>query len=102
MSKKFRVAVAACAAVLALAACAKKGEQAAGVNNNSPVLAVVNGKNITANDFKEEAAALNPYAINALKDPKNRQKFLENIEDKQLIVQKAEDMGMNKDPKLVA
>ncbi len=102
MSKKLSIAIAVCAAVFALAACAKKGGQPGAANDNSSVLAVVNGTNITANDFKAEAAALNPYAVAALKDPKNKQKFLENIEDKQLIVQKAIDMGMDKDPKIVA
>ncbi len=102
MSKKLKVALAVCAAVLALAACAKKGGQTTASGDNSPVLAVVNGTNITADDFKAEAAALNPYAASALKDPKNRQKFLENIEDKRLIVQKALDMGMDKDPRIVS
>ncbi len=102
MSKKLRVALAVCAAVFALAACANKGGQTTASGGNSPVLAVVNGTNITANDFKAEAAALSPYAASALQNPKNRQKFLKNIEDKQLIVQKALAMGMDKDRRIVS
>ncbi len=69
---------------------------------NSPVIAVVNGQDITAEDYQEEAAALSPYAMKALEDPKNKEKFLENLEDKRLIVQKAESMGLDKDPEMAA
>lgn len=104
MSNKLKVVAAACALLFVVAACAKKGEQAAGTNQagNSVVIAVVNGQNITAGDYQEEAAALSPYAMQALQDPKNKEKFLENLEDRQLIVQKAEDMGLDKDPDMVA
>jgi peptidyl-prolyl cis-trans isomerase C len=103
MPKKLKVIAAACALLFVFAACAKKGEQA-GTNQagNSPVLAVVNGQPITAEDYQEEAAALSPYAMKALEDPANKEKFLENLEDKRLIVQKAENMGLDKDPEMAA
>jgi len=103
MSNKLKVIAAACALLFVFAACTKKGEQAAGTKaGNSPVIAVVNGHNITAEDFQEEAAALSPFAMKALEDPANKEKFLENLEDKRLIVQKAESMGLDKDPELAA
>jgi len=103
MSNKLKVIAAACALLFVFAACAKKGEQAAGTKTgNSPVIAVVNGQDITAEDYQEEAAALSPYAVKALEDPKNKEKFLENLEDKRLIVQKAESMGLDKDPEMAA
>ena len=103
MSNKLKVIAAACALLFVFAACAKNGEQAAGTKTgNSPVIAVVNGQDITAEDYQEEAAALSPYAIKALEDPKNKEKFLENLEDKRLIVQKAESMGLDKDPEMAA
>ena len=103
MSNKLKVIAAACALLFVFAACAKKGEQAAGTKaGNSPVIAVVNGQDITAQDYQEEAAALSPYAVKALEDPKNKEKFLENLEDKRLIVQKAESMGLDKDPEMQA
>ena len=103
MSNKLKVIAAACALLFVFAACAKNGEQAAGTKaGNSPVIAVVNGQDITAEDYQEEAAALSPYAMKALEDPKNKEKFLENLEDKRLIVQKAESMGLDKDPEMAA
>jgi peptidyl-prolyl cis-trans isomerase C len=103
MPKKLKVIAAACALLFVFAACAKKGEQA-GTNQagNSTVLAVVNGQPITAEDYQEEAAALSPFALKALEDPANKEKFLENLEDKRLIVQKAESMGLDKDPEMAA
>ncbi|MGC2424039.1 MAG: peptidylprolyl isomerase [Nitrospirota bacterium] len=104
MPNKLKAIAAVCALLFVFAACAKKGEQAGGTTQagNSPVLAVVNGQDITAADYQDEAAALSPYAVKALEDPKNKQKFLENLEDKQLIVQKAETMGLDKDPEMAA
>ena len=102
MSNKLKVIAAACALLFVFAACAKKGEQAGTKAGNSPVIAVVNGQEITAEDFQEEAAALSPYAMKALEDPKNKEKFLENLEDKRLIVQKAQSMGLDKDPEMAA
>jgi peptidyl-prolyl cis-trans isomerase C len=103
MSNKLKVVAAACALLFVFAACAKKGEQGTGATSgNSPVIAVVNGKDITAADYQQEAAALSPYAMQALQDPKNKEKFLENLEDKTLIVQKAENMGLDKDPEMQA
>jgi peptidyl-prolyl cis-trans isomerase C len=103
MPKKLKVIAAACALLFVFAACSKKGEQA-GTNQagNSTVLAVVNGQPITADDYQEEAAALSPFAMKALEDPANKEKFLENLEDKRLIVQKAESMGLDKDPEMAA
>ena len=104
MSNKLKAIAAVCALMFVFSACAKKGEQAGGTTQagNSPVLAVVNGQDITAADYQDEAAALSPYAVKALEDPKNKEKFLENLEDKQLIVQKAESMGLDKDPEMAA
>lgn len=89
---------------LALLACGPKGEQKpgeAGKKSASPVLAVVDGTDITAEDFKDEASSLSPMAVKALSDEKNKEKFLENLIDKQLVVEKAESMGLDKDPDVV-
>jgi peptidyl-prolyl cis-trans isomerase C len=94
----------AAALSVALIACGPKGEQKAGeagAKSASPVLAVVNGTNITADDFKDEASSLSPMAVKALSDEKNKAKFLDNLVDKQLIVQKAESAGLDKDPDVV-
>jgi len=99
---KTLVVIAASAALFA--ACGQKaGQEKAGEAakaDSSAVLAVVNGKNITAEDFKMEAASLSPMAIKSLADEKNKQKFLDNLVDKALIVQKAESLGMDKEPEV--
>ncbi|MGA2193094.1 MAG: peptidylprolyl isomerase [Nitrospirota bacterium] len=86
-------------AVVALFACSKK-EGTGKAADSSPVLAVVNGDPITVEDFREEAATLSPVAVRALQEDNNKDKFLDNLVDKQLIVQKAESMGLEKDPEV--
>jgi EpsD family peptidyl-prolyl cis-trans isomerase len=93
------------AAVALFTACGQKAGQEGGAgdaskSDASAVLAVVNGKNITVEDFKMEAASLSPMAMKSLDDVKNRQKFLDNLVDKALIVQRAESLGMEKDPEV--
>lgn len=102
-----KLAAAGAALTLLLAACGPKKEAATSPTSKesaapaSSVLAVVNGKDITADDFKAEASTLSPVAVNALGDAKNKEKFLDNLVDKQLIVQEAEKMGLDKDPEVV-
>jgi EpsD family peptidyl-prolyl cis-trans isomerase len=104
MHKKIAIAAAAIAVAAMLTACGPKQEEkkveTAAPQDKSLVLAVVNGKNITEDEFKEEAATLSPLAVNSLSEAENRDKFLDNLIDKQLIVQKAEAMGLEKDPEV--
>ncbi len=103
MSKKtFITAVLVVFAAAFLAACSQKAGQESKAANAADVLAVVNGAEISADEFKQEAASLPQGAIQALQSSdKNRDKFLENLIDKELIVQKAKASGMDKDPDLI-
>src|SRR5512135_1611284 len=107
MHNKFvKMAAAGAALTLVLAACGPKKEAANAPTSapsapSSQVLATVNGKDITVDDFKAEASTLSPLAVNALGEMKNKEKFLDNLVDKQLIVQEAEKMGLDKDPEVV-
>ncbi len=88
---------------LALFACSQGGQKAGepAKKSSAPVLATVDGTDITADDFKDETASLSPMAIKALADQKNKEKFLDNLIDKQLIVEKAQATGLDKDPEVV-
>ena len=104
-TKGLKTLVIMAAAAALFTACGQKAGQEgkageASKTDASAVLAVVNGKNITVDDFKVEAASLSPMAMKSLADEKNRQKFLDNLVDKALIVQKAESLGMEKDPEV--
>ena len=97
----FLVAVSA----LLLAACGEKGGApgaSAGPAKGAPgVLASVGGKDITVDDLKTEAASLSPYAVSALADRDVREKILDNLVTKRLILQDADSEGMAKDPEVV-
>ena len=95
--RKLILVLAAVLAAAMLLSCSK-GKEEAKPADSSPVLATVDGSNITADDYREEATSLSPAAISALNDPANREKFLDNLINKQLIVEKADAAGYDKDP----
>lgn len=99
----FKTMLISTALVLVLAACGQKPgtKGAAKGGPTSPVIAVVNGTDITAEDFKAEAANLSPVAQQALSENDNKQKFLDNLISKQLIIQEAEKKGLADDPDFV-
>lgn len=101
VKKTFIIALLAVLAAALLAACSQKASRQGKAANPSDVLAVVNGSDITVDEFKQEAASLPPGAVQALQSSdKNREKFLDNLIDKELIVQKAKAAGMDKDPEV--
>ena len=102
-----RKAVLAAVIVISLAACSQKPADNAAKPKDSAskadttVLAEVNGKKITAEDFKMEAASLGAGQIQSLSDDANKQKLIDKMVEKQLVVQKAVSAGLDKDPDVV-
>lgn len=61
------------------------------------VLARVNDKTITTEDFKREQEKLPEYIQASLETKDGKKQFLDNLVTRELIVQKAEKSGMDKD-----
>lgn len=82
------------AAVSALVGGCGKGkeEKAAG-----DVLAKVNAKVITMDDFRKEQKKLPPYIKGSLETAEGKRQFLDNLVTRELILQKAEKSGLDKD-----
>lgn len=91
-----------CAALLLFTyGCDKKPAAGKPAAEKSPVLVVVNNADITLDDYREEAAALSPAAQSVLVEPEARNKFLDNLVAKRLLVQQALKAGLDKDPEVV-
>lgn len=86
-------------AALALAIGCGKGKPEGGKGD---VLARINGKPITVEDFKKEQEKLPPYIQGSLATPEGKKQFLDNLVTKELILAKAEKAGMEKDPAVTA
>lgn len=96
------VAVAVVAAMSAGCGKGKSGENTAAVAVNGEVLAKVNGKVITTEDFKREEVKLPEYVKASLEDKEGKKKFLDNLITRELILQKAEKAGLEKDESVVS
>lgn len=93
------VAVAVSATMFA--GCGKgKGGEAAAVKGD--VLAKINNKVITMDEFKKEQDKLPPYVMASLQDMEGKKKFLDNLVTRELILQKAEKAGLDKDEAVVS
>jgi len=67
----------------------------------STVLAEVNGKKITINDFETAARRASPMQIQELGTPEGKKKFLDQMIRMRLLAQKARAVGLDKDPEAV-
>ena len=103
MKKVIVRSVVAVAVVAAMSAGCGKGKS--GETNSAPtgeVLAKVNGKVITTEDFKKEEVKLPEYVKASLEDKEGKKKFLDNLITRELILQKAEKSGLEKDESVVS
>lgn len=66
------------------------------------VLARVNGKVITMDQFNEEQAKLSPDIKATLGTAEGKKKFLETLVNKELLIAEAEKLGMGNDPSVAA
>ncbi len=103
-SYKLRTLLLVAVAALVLAACGEnagtKGGKTGEAKAGPGVVANVNGKELTIEDLKTEAASLSPMAVKALSDKNVRDKVLDNMVVKQLIMQEADKSGLAKDPEV--
>jgi len=100
--KKTLLLAAALIAVFGLlvTACNEESSGGASYTDNSPVLATVNGSKVTVDDFKADMASLPPYVAQTLSNPQVRDKFLDNLIDRKLLIQEARKEGLDKDPEI--
>lgn len=99
------IAVAVVAVMLAGCGKAKTTETKAGEANTaakSEVLARVNDKVITTEEFKKEQEKLPPYLKASLEAKDGKKQFLDNLVTRELILQKAEKSGMDKDASVLS
>ncbi|MBF8250452.1 MAG: Peptidylprolyl isomerase [Deltaproteobacteria bacterium] len=94
------VTVAVVAAMSAGCGKAKTGESNTAAAGE--VLARVNGKVITTEEFKKEQENLPPYLKASLEDKEGKKKFLDNLVTRELILQKAKKTGLDKDASVVS
>lgn len=66
------------------------------------VLARINGKAITMDDFKREQEKLPPYVKASLGTVEGKKQFLDNLVTRELIQAKAEKSGMDKDQAVIS
>ncbi len=101
MKRALTTGLAAVAAMgLFMGACSK--DNAAGpATDGSPVLATVNGEAVTTDEFKAEANSLSPYSGQILADEEARNKLLDNLISRKLIIQQARKDGYENDPEVV-
>lgn len=64
---------------------------------DSPVLAKVGKTAITEDDYIKQISRVPEWARPQFKDKEGKKKFLEELEKKELIYQKAQKMGLNRD-----
>jgi peptidyl-prolyl cis-trans isomerase C len=83
------------AASSALIAGCGKGKKEEAVSGD--VLARVNNKVITMDDFRKEEEKLPPYIKASLETKEGKKQFLDNLVTRELIIQKAEKSGLDKD-----
>ncbi len=102
---QWRVAVVA--AVVALSACAperpsdisrKRGERQSGSTQESKVVAIVEGEELTAQDYERRLSTLAPYARAQYTERERRVELLESMVDLELLADEAERRGMGQDP----
>jgi peptidyl-prolyl cis-trans isomerase C len=82
------------AILLAVAACSKKSE----VGQQGPYLAKIDGTTITQDDYDREFQSLPDYAKQIFADPSGREKFLNEIINKELLYKDALNKGLDKTP----
>ncbi len=63
---------------------------------SSKVLATVNGKAITLNDFKAEIAKLPPSVTSFVSTPQGQKRFLKSMVERQILADRAIKDGLNK------
>jgi peptidyl-prolyl cis-trans isomerase C len=98
MKKSFIFTSLLAAALLMLAYGCSKEKTATRPPDNSPVLAEVNGEPITENTFRAETKTLPPQVQQMLSDQETRKKFLDEVINKELLVQQARKEGLENDP----
>jgi peptidyl-prolyl cis-trans isomerase C len=95
------------AAAIALAACAperpsdvarRRGESQAASSQESKVVAVVAGEELTSMDYERRLSALAPYARAQYTQPERRVELLESMVDLELLADEAERRGLGEDP----
>lgn len=101
MKKMLFLSVAALAAVGFIMSACTKDNSPASVPDGSPVLVTVNGEDITADEFRSEAESLSPYADQILADEETKNKLLDNLVSRKLLIQQARKDGYEKDPEVV-
>jgi len=98
MRKHLILSVVIAASVLLMAAGCSQETAANRTGDKSPVLAEVNGAPITVDLFKAETDTLPPQVRQMLSDEETKNKFLDEVINKELLVQQARKDGLENDP----
>lgn len=80
--------------------CSKAGKEEKA--SSGQVLARVNDKAITMDDFRKEQEKLPPYIKASMETADGKKQFLDNLVTKELVLQQAEKAGMDKDEAVAA
>jgi len=94
-----RIFIVAAVTVAVMGGCGKAKNQEASTGD---VLAKVNDKVITMDEFKKEQEKLPEYIKASLETKEGRKQFLDNLVTRELILQKGEKAGMDKDEAVIS
>lgn len=91
------------AAIAVVAGCGKATKEEAKKDGpKGEVLARINGKAITMDEFNKEQEKLPPYIKSSLETAEGKKQFLDNLVTRELILQKAEKSGLEKDQAVIS
>jgi peptidyl-prolyl cis-trans isomerase C len=84
--------------MLALTGCGKQGSKSETKKDTSPVLATVNGSDITQKQFENELKNLPPQLQPMAQSPEGRKELLESMIIREIVYQDAQKQGLEKSP----
>ena len=91
-----RITTAAIAiSMLALTGCGKQASKSEAKKDSTPVLATVNGANITQKQFDNELKNLPPQLQPMAQSPEGRKELLESMIIREIVYQDAQKQGLN-------
>ena len=98
---RFRLAVVTLCLV-AMAGCKGQAPQVGKKEQTGQVVAEVNGTAITTDDYKKELAVLPPYLKQMVETPEGRKEMLDTMVVRELVLQDARKLGIDKSPEVAA
>ena len=95
------ITIAVSISMLALTGCGKQGAKSETKKDTSPVLATVNGSDITQKQFENELKNLPPQLQPMAQSPEGRKELLESMIIREIVYQDAQKQGFEKNPEFM-